>query len=294
MIVAVASGKGGTGKTTVATSLALAAGREVRLLDCDVEEPNCHLFLETGPATVETVGLPVPVVDPELCNACGICGDVCQFNAIAVLPEGAMVFPTLCHGCGACTWLCPEGAIREETRPLGEVSTARVGSVELLTGRLTVGEALAPPVVREVRRRGNGAGLVIVDAPPGTSCPVMASLRGADVVLLVTEPTPFGLHDLTLAVEAVRRLGIPFGVVVNRAGCGDDRVQDYCRDEGIPILLEIPQDRRIAEAYARGRPLVEAFPEWRGPFVGLLEALARLARNGDRAPSGEVRVGGAQ
>ena len=277
MIVAVASGKGGTGKTTVATSLALAAGREVRLLDCDVEEPNCHLFLEASAAEVETVGLPVPVVDPELCNTCGICGDACQFNAIAVLPGGAKVFPTLCHGCGACTLLCPEEAIHEEIRPVGEVAAARVGSVELLTGRLAVGEALAPPVVREVRRRGAGAQTIIVDAPPGTGCPVMASLQGADVALLVTEPTPFGLHDLTLAVEAVRRLGIPFGVVVNRAGCGDDRVQQYCRTEGIPLLLEIPQDRRIAEAYARGRPLVEAFPEWRAPFAGLLDTLARLA-----------------
>ncbi|HSN54417.1 MAG TPA: ATP-binding protein [Candidatus Sulfomarinibacteraceae bacterium] len=277
MIVAVASGKGGTGKTTVATSLALAAGREVRLLDCDVEEPNCHLFLKASTGAAETVGLPVPVVDPELCNVCGICGDICEFNAIAVLPDGARVFPNLCHGCGACTRLCPEEAIREEIRPIGEVASSRVGTVELLTGRLAVGEALAPPVVREVRRRGAGAETVIVDAPPGTGCPVMASLRGADVALLVTEPTPFGLHDLTLAVEAVRRLGIPFGVVVNRAGCGDDRVQQYCRTEGIPLLLEIPQDRRIAEAYARGRPLVEDFPEWRAPFAGLLDKLARLA-----------------
>lgn len=277
MIVAVASGKGGTGKTTVATSLALAAGSEVRLLDCDVEEPNCHLLLEAPDGAVAPVGLPVPVVDAELCNACGICGDVCQFNAIAVLTNGARVFPTLCHGCGACTRLCPEEAIHEEIRPIGEVAAARVESVELLTGRLAVGEALAPPVIREVRRRGAGAQTIIVDAPPGTGCPVMASLHGADVAVLVTEPTPFGLHDLTLAVEAVRRLGVPFGVVVNRAGCGDDRVGQYCRTEGIPLLLEIPQDRRIAEAYARGRPLVDAFPEWRAPFAGLLDKLVRLA-----------------
>jgi MinD superfamily P-loop ATPase len=290
MIVAVASGKGGTGKTTVATSLALAAGREVRLLDCDVEEPNCHLFLDAPTGHVEPVGLPVPVIDSQLCTACGVCGEVCQFNAIAVLPDGARVFPTLCHGCGACTWLCPEEAIREEARPIGEIATGRLGAVELVTGRLAVGEALAPPVVREVRRRGADADVVVVDAPPGTGCPVMAALRGADVALLVTEPTPFGLHDLSLAVEAVRLLGIPFGVVVNRAGCGDDRVQAYCRGQGIPLLLEIPQDRRIAEAYARGRPLVAAFPEWRTAFADLLAAAMQLARDGARP---QDRDGGA-
>jgi MinD superfamily P-loop ATPase len=204
------------------------------------------------------------------------------------------VFPTLCHGCGACTRLCPEDAIHESRRPLGTVSTARVGTVELITGRLTIGEALSPPVVRAVRGRGDGSGTVIVDAPPGTGCPVMASLHGVDVAILVTEPTPFGLHDLTLAVQAVRQLDIPFGVVINRAGCGDDRVQEYCRTEHIPILLEIPQERRIAEAYARGRPLIEAFPEWREPFVELLTNVAKLARTGARPPFARTATGGAQ
>lgn len=276
MIVAIASGKGGTGKTTVALSLALSAGRPVRLLDCDVEEPNCHLFLAGEPTVREDVTLPTPVVDRDACTACGVCGEACQFGGIIVLPTGAHAFPTLCHACGACVRLCPAGALREEPRRIGELTETRAGSITLVTGRLEVGQTLAPPVVRAVRARGDGAELVIVDAPPGTSCPVVAAVRGADVAVLVTEPTPFGLHDLELAVEAVRRLHVPFGVVVNRAGAGDACVADFCEREGIPVLLEIPQERRIAEAYARGLPVVAACPELRPAFSDLLDVLDRL------------------
>ncbi|MGV8039220.1 MAG: ATP-binding protein [Thermoanaerobaculaceae bacterium] len=276
MIVAVASGKGGTGKTTVALSLALSAGRPVRLLDCDVEEPNCHLFLDGEVVAREDVFLPTPAVDSGACTACGLCGEVCQFGGIIVLPTGAHVFPTLCHACGACVRLCPAGALREVPRRIGELTETRAGSITLLTGRLDVGQTLAPPLVRAVRARGEGDGLVIIDAPPGTSCPVVAAVRGADTAVLVTEPTPFGLHDLELAVEAVRRLRVPFGVVVNRAGAGDARVADFCAREGIPVLLEIPQERRIAEAYARGLPVVAACPELRPAFCDLLDVLDRL------------------
>jgi MinD superfamily P-loop ATPase len=277
VIVAIASGKGGTGKTTVALSLALAAGRPVRLLDCDVEEPNCHLFLAGEQTFREDVTLPTPAVDRESCTACGVCGEACQFGGIIVLPAGAHVFPALCHGCGACVRLCPTGAIREVPRRIGELTGTQAGTITLITGRLDVGQTLAPPVVRAVRTRGDGAPLVIVDAPPGTSCPVVAAARGADFVVLVTEPTPFGLNDLELAVEAVRRLSLPFGVVVNRAGAGDARVHDYCAREDIPVLVEIPQERRIAEAYARGLPLVEACPELRPAFLDLLDLVDRLA-----------------
>jgi MinD superfamily P-loop ATPase len=288
VIVAVASGKGGTGKTTVALSLAVSAPGPVELLDCDVEAPNCHLFLRPTPGAREGVTLPVPVVSSARCTACGVCGEVCQFGGIVVLPRGAHVVPSLCHGCGACVRLCPEGAIWEGRRPLGEVVEGDRGEVHLVTGRLDVGQALAPPVVRAVRQRANGGRLVIVDAPPGTSCPVMAAVRGADVAVLVTEPTPFGLNDLALAVAAVRSLGVPFGVVVNRAGCGDGRVHDYCAAEGIPLLLEIPHDRRIAEAYSRGEILVEALPELRPRFAELFEQLLTLARGGKGSSDADV------
>ncbi|MCU0290498.1 MAG: ATP-binding protein [Thermoanaerobaculaceae bacterium] len=279
MIVAIASGKGGTGKTTVALSLALAADRPVRLLDCDVEEPNCHLFLAGEQTFREDVTLPTPAVDLDACTACGTCGETCQFGGIIVLPTGAHVFPGLCHACGACVRLCPAGALREEPRRIGELTEIQAGTITLITGRLDVGQTLAPPVVRAVRARGDGEELQIVDAPPGTSCPVVAAVRGADVVVLVTEPTPFGLNDLELAVETVRRLGLPFGVIVNRAGAGDARVHEYCAKEGIPILMEIPQDRRIAEAYARGLPVVSACPELRPAFLALLDRLAEMARH---------------
>lgn len=280
MIVAVASGKGGTGKTTVALSLALVAGRPVHLLDCDVEEPNCHLFLEGEIVSCEDVVLATPVVDAAACTACGVCGQACQFGGIIVLPAGAHVFANLCHACGACVRLCPAGALHEEPRRIGELVTRRTGEITLVTGSLDVGQTLAPPVVRAVRARGNGAAVQIVDAPPGTSCPVVAALRGAGAVVLVTEPTPFGLSDLVLAVETVRRLALPFGVIVNRAGAGDGRVHEYCAREHIPVLMEIPQERRIAEAYARGVPVVGACPELRPAFKDVLGHLAGLARTG--------------
>ena len=271
MIVAIASGKGGTGKTTVAVNLALSLSGNVQLLDCDVEAPNVHLFLEAQPEGREVVGIPVPVVDADLCNQCGECSRLCQYNAIAVLGTGVVVFPELCHGCGGCALVCPEDAISEVMRPIGVVEESRSGSVHLVQGRLYVGEALVPPLIREVRARSCKEGVVLIDAPPGTSCSMIAAVRGSDFVVLVTEPTPFGLNDLELAVETVRVLGIPCGVVINRAGVGDDRVQEYCAAEGLDVLLEIPDDRRIAEAYARGLTLVDAIPDIR-PLFALLAA----------------------
>ena len=269
MIVAIASGKGGTGKTTVAVNLALSLSGKVQLLDCDVEAPNVHLFLEAQPEGREAVGIPVPVVDADLCNQCGECSRLCQYNAIAVLGTGVVVFPELCHGCGGCALVCPEDAISEVMRPIGVVEEGRAGDVHLVQGRLYVGEALVPPLIREVRAKGRKEGMVLIDAPPGTSCSMIAAVRGSDFVVLVTEPTPFGLNDLALAVETVRTLGIPFGVVINRAGSGDDRVKEYCAAEDIEILLEIPDDRRIAEAYARGLTLVDAIPDIRPLFASL-------------------------
>jgi MinD superfamily P-loop ATPase len=292
VIVAVASGKGGTGKTTVAVGLALAVatdsalpeaaqagGPRVLLLDCDVEEPNAHLFLKPTVKRRQEVGVLTPVVDATRCTACRRCAEVCAYHALAIVREQVLVFPELCHGCGSCTWNCPEGSIREELRPTGLVEVGQAGPLGFAQGTLNIGEAMAVPVIRQVKKQGAAVapgGLVVVDSPPGTSCPVVESLRGADYALLVTEPTPFGLHDLRMAVEVARgELGLPVGVVVNRAGVGDDGVDRYCQAEEIPVLLRIPLDRRIAEACSEGVPLVEALPEYRQPFRDLYRQICR-------------------
>lgn len=279
MNLAIASGKGGTGKTTLAANLARVAGGPVQLLDCDVEEPNAHLFLPGPVRERRTVGIPVPAVDEDRCDACGACGRFCAWHAIVSFGTQPLVFPELCHGCGGCALVCPRGAIREVERRIGEVEIRDCGAVTLITGRLDVGVATAPPLVAAVKAARRDGVPAILDAPPGTSCPVVATIRDADAVLLVTEPTPFGLHDLQLAAVTVRRLGLPCGVVVNRMGSGDDRVQRWCAREGLPLLLEIPDDRRVAAAYSRGELMVDALPEYRPPLSGLLARAADLARD---------------
>ena len=276
MIVAVASGKGGTGKTTVAVNLACVLGSEVRLFDCDVEEPNAHLFLAGVARGEESVTVSFPEVDELLCDGCGECSRFCQYHGIAMIGTRPLVFPEMCHGCGGCAMVCPKQAIRERERRIGVIETFLADGITLTQGRLDIGVSLAPPLIRAVKARIPAGLPSIIDAPPGTSCPVVAALRGADLILLVTEPTPFGLNDLKLAVEVVRKLAIPFAVVVNRVGAGDDRVHGYCQAEWIPILLEVPDDRRIAEAYSRGALIVEALPEYRPLFAGLAESVAAL------------------
>ena len=276
MIIAVASGKGGTGKTTVATNLARVAadrGTEVSYLDCDVEEPNGHIFLKPEIVATSPVTVPVPVVDERKCTACGDCAQICQYNATALLGKTVLVFENLCHGCGGCMMVCPVGAITEGSREVGIVEEGCAGGIGFVHGRLRIGEAMSPPLIRQVKKRIPSKGLAIVDAPPGTSCPVIQSVRGADFVLLVTEPTPFGLHDLKLAVEMLRVLGLPFGVVVNRADMGDDAVFDYCADQSIDVVLRIPDDRRVAEAYSRGELAAEVLPEYAELFASLLERI---------------------
>ncbi|MBN1938451.1 MAG: ATP-binding protein [Candidatus Aminicenantes bacterium] len=278
MIIAVASGKGGTGKTTVAVNLARMMNERVLLLDCDVEEPNTHLFLKTSPKKSEDiVTIAVPEVDESLCNGCGECGAFCQYHAIVSFGTVPLVFPEMCHGCGGCARVCPKKAIREVDRRIGTIATSVSGRITLIQGRLDVGVTIAPPLIRAVKARLQKGIPSILDAPPGTSCPVIATIRGADAILLVTEPTPFGLHDLKLAVDMVREVRIPFGVVVNRAGSGDGRVQEYCEGQDIPVLAEIPDDRRIAETYSRGRLVVEALPEYRNTFSDLWKKTAALA-----------------
>lgn len=274
--VAIASGKGGTGKTTVAVNLAAVCAEDAALLDCDVEEPNVHLFADARWTSEKRVTVPVPQFDVVKCDSHGECRRVCRFNAIAVLPGGPLLFPELCHSCGGCVLACPNGAISEIQREIGTIRTGVWRNIHVVEGRLDVGEAKSPPLIEAVRQASPAAGLVIIDSPPGTSCPVVATVRGVDYVVLVTEPTPFGLHDLKLAVQMTRRLGLPFGVVVNRAGIGDKRVHLFCREENIPILLEIPDDRRIAEAYSRGSLIVEALPEYSRLFQGLIEKTLKL------------------
>lgn len=269
MIVAIASGKGGTGKTTVAVNLARAFGNEIQLLDCDVEEPNAHLFLAGRSSDEQAVTLPVPEFDDELCDSCGDCGRFCAYHAILAFLSKPVLISEMCHSCGGCALVCPRKAIREVEKRIGVIRQTGAGNIRLTTGSLDVGEAMSPPLIRAVRSRMRPDAPAVIDAPPGTSCPVIAAVRGADFALLVTEPTPFGLHDLTLAVEMVRALGISFGVAVNRTGIGDDRVHAYCREKGIPILLEIPDDRRIAEACSRGELLIETLPEYRPLFSKL-------------------------
>jgi len=273
MILAVASGKGGTGKTTVSVNLARVMDSPMQLLDCDVEEPNCHLFLKGKVLKQETVSIPVPEVDESLCNACGQCSSFCQYHAIVSLETETMVFPELCHGCGGCTRVCPRGAITETGKRIGLIETLISSHITLVRGVLDIGVAMAPPLIRAVKARIQDKILSILDAPPGTSCPVIATINSADFVLLVTEPTPFGLHDLSLAVDMVRDLGIPMGVVINRAGIGDERVHTFCAAQGIPILQEIPDDRRIAEAYSRGELIVDALPEYRIRFERIMDAV---------------------
>ncbi|MBN1420617.1 MAG: ATP-binding protein [Planctomycetes bacterium] len=273
MRLAIASGKGGTGKTTLAVNLARSVPPPVQLLDCDVEEPNAYLFLRPEIRGRESVGVPVPVVDESACDACGACGAFCEYHAIVSLRTKPLIFPELCHGCGGCAKVCPAGAIAEVEREIGVVETGGCDGIAFVQGRLNVGEAMAPPLIRAVKRRVDPSVLSIIDCPPGTSCPVIVTLRDCDYAILVTEPTPFGLHDLTLAAAAVRELGLPFGIVINRADAGDDRVVRYARAEGIPVLLEIPDDRAIAEAYARGELAVDVRPHLREDLAGLLRTI---------------------
>jgi len=273
MKIAVASGKGGTGKTTVATNMAYVAscnGRSVAYVDCDVEEPNGHIFLKPQFDSTAPVGTLIPKVDESKCTHCGQCGEICQYSAIVSAGETVLIFPELCHGCGGCSLVCPAEAITEVLHETGKVQVGSAGPIGFVHGLLNVGQAISPPVIKAVKTATPLADVMIVDAPPGTSCPVIESVRGCDFVLLVTEPTPFGLNDLKLAVEMIRELKLPFGVVINRYDLGDRETLLYCQRKGIGILAEIPDDRSIAEAYSRGEMICEVLPKYRQVFESLL------------------------
>ena len=275
MIISIASGKGGTGKTTVAVGLALSA-ENIQLLDCDVEEPNVHILLKPMICEEKPVYSLVPNIQEEKCNHCGKCAEHCQYRALFVAPERVLVFPEICHSCGLCTIVCPEKAISEEKREIGVVKKGLAQGVDLVYGELNVGEPMAVPVIRYVKKEIDKDKTVIIDVPPGASCPVVESVYGSDFTILVTEPTPFGLHDLKIAVEVLRTLKIPLGVVVNRAGIGDMKVYEYCKEEGIPVMLEIPFSKKIAELYSRGVSFVTEMEEWKMKFQHLLKRIVEV------------------
>ena len=278
MKIVIASGKGGTGKTTVAVNLALTASHAksasdgVALVDCDVEEPNCNIFLKAKLEPVREVTKPIPVFDMDKCTRCGKCAEFCRFHAIAVVGEQHLFFGDLCHGCGGCKIVCPENAIEETGKRLGLIERGTSNGVTLLQGTLDVGQPTGVPIIRELKKMADPAGLTILDAPPGTSCPVVETMRGADRCILVTEQTPFGLGDLKIAIEVVRGLKIPFGIVINRDGLGDRSVEEHCAKERIPVLARIPNDRRIATLYSNGKTLVGDLPEIAKVFEELLSA----------------------
>ncbi len=276
MIISVASGKGGTGKTTIATNLAVSLEKGIKFLDCDVEEPNAHLFLRPNIDYSEVVTVPVPEIDLEKCDFCGKCAEFCQFNAISVMGKNILTFPELCHGCGGCSLICPKEAISERPREIGILEHGFSGEIEFVHGRLKIREAMAVPLIERVKKHIDAEKTVIIDAPPGTSCPVIATIKNSDFVVLVTEPTPFGLHDLRLAVGVARVLRLPMGIVINRADLGDKGVFEYCEKEGIPILITIPFEREIAESYARGELLAKK-DIWKDRFLGLWERIKELA-----------------
>ena len=278
MIISIASGKGGTGKTTIATNLAVALGPSVKLLDCDVEEPNDHIFINPEINHTETVSIKVPEVDMDKCTLCGRCQEICQFQAIVLVGKTVLSFHELCHSCGGCMEVCPENAISEVDREMGIFESGSRDGVEFAHGRLFVGQVMAVPLIERVRAAVQPDKLNIIDAPPGTSCPVISSVKDTDFVILVTEPTPFGLNDLKLAVGMVSVLEIPHGIVINRSDLGDKKVWEYAEQEDIPILMEIPFDRRVAEAYSRGKLLVEELPGWKEEFIHLYEKVADHAR----------------
>jgi len=281
VIISVASGKGGTGKTTVAVALALSLSEEypVQFLDSDVEEPDAHLFLQPQINRSVAVEVPIPGILEDRCTHCGLCAQFCAYKALAVLKDTVLVFPELCQSCGGCQLICPEQAIKEVGQRIGVIEYGLAGKIQFIQGKLDIGQTRPTPLTREIKKQIIPTNLVVIDSPPGTSCPVVEAVRGSHFTLLVTEPTPFGLNDLKLSVEVLRQLDVPLGVIINRAGLGaDNLIEDYCRQENIPVLMKIPFDREIARAYSQGKPLTVALPQYREKFKKLLSAIRELSR----------------
>lgn len=279
MRIAIASGKGGTGKTTISSNLAYYLanhGQDTTLVDCDVEEPNNHIFFQPKWHKSIKVEMPVPEILSDKCTGCGLCGEFCEFNAIVNVKDKVLIFPELCHGCGGCIMICPEEALREGTREVGIAQLGIKNNLNIAQGLMRIGEAMSPPLIKKVKELGLNSQFTIIDCPPGTSCPMIQAVGGADFVLLVTEPTPFGLNDLKLAVETIRELNLPFAVAINRSTIGNNKVQDYCNEEKIPIILEIPEDRKIAQAYSQGNIFLDHLPHYEELFAKLIQSMEAM------------------
>lgn len=271
--IAIASGKGGTGKTLISTNLFSVVKENSVYVDCDVEEPNGHLFLKPDNIQKEDVNMLIPKVDESKCTYCGHCSEICEYNAIITAKKKMLIFPEMCHACGSCAMFCPQNAISEIARPIGIIEKGIYDNKTILTGRLNIGEPMAPPVIKKLKENINDKHEVaILDSPPGTSCPVIEAVRDANYVILVTEPTPFGLNDLKLAVEVVRKLGLSFGVVINKSGLGKEIIEDYCSDEQIKVLMKVPHDVKIAQIYSRGEILANN-PEYKTQFEQLYQEI---------------------
>lgn len=276
MKIAVASGKGGTGKSTVSTNLAYFLSKiykDVALLDCDVEEPNCHIFMKPDFNYSQSVYVRVPKINAEKCIGCGKCAEVCQYNSLAFVKEKVLVFGELCHGCGSCKLICPANAIEETGRETGVIEAGFAQGFGFIHGKSRIGEAMSPPLIKAVKKYGNEKDfkIQILDCPPGTSCPVIAAVNGVDFVIMVTEPTPFGLYDLKLAVDVVRKIDLPFGIVINRSCENDSLIENWAKEENIKILTKIPDDRKIAECYSKGKLVLRAMPEFKKYFEPLVK-----------------------
>jgi MinD superfamily P-loop ATPase len=275
--IAVASGKGGTGKTTVAVGLALAISGKIdgfEFVDCDVEEPNADILLRPTFTESRTVTISIPKVDLDRCTGCGKCKEVCQYNAVAVVKGEALIFENLCHGCGGCMLACPENAITEEAKPIGTIDTGSLDGMRFLRGLLNVGEPMATPIIRALKTEASKDLLTILDAPPGTACPVIATVKDCGFCILVTEPTPFGLYDLDLMVKVIRELGVPGGIVINKDDAWSTNIEKYASANDLPILMRIPFSRDIAADYSKGIPLNRTDPSWDERFLDLYMRIA--------------------
>jgi len=283
MIISVASGKGGTGKTTVATNLALSLGK-LQFIDCDVEEPNANIFFKAEIKEREDVKVEIPEIDKEKCNYCGKCSEFCAYNALAVVPSDVLVFTELCHSCGGCSLVCPQNAVNWMEKTVGKIEHGFTNGIDFYHGLLNVGEIQAIPVIKALKKKIDREKTVILDAPPGTSCPVVETVGRSDYCILVTEPTPFGFHDLKLAIDVVKHIGIPFGVIINRDGVGNKKVELFCQHEKIPLIMKIPQSEKIAQLYSNGVAFVNEMDNWCDKFKKLFKNITEEVEKSSNLP----------